>query len=169
MRGLEQVALLPEGADRDERELDLQIALISPIMAIKGYSAPETKTASERAIALCRQTGQVSRIFPALYGRWASYVAGQIVRSEELAAEYLELAAGSARESVPRLVGHRIDGDFVPGRRARRRSPCNISTRLGPCSTADHDDDFLLDLWRRTLALLCCIYLCLAACLSGSP
>lgn len=52
-----------------EREFDLQIALISPLSPLigtRGYSAPATKAASERAIALCRQTGQVSRIFPAL-------------------------------------------------------------------------------------------------------
>ena len=109
-RGLGQVAALPEGAERDQRELDLQIALISPLIATKGYSAPETKVASERAIVLCRQTGQVSRIFPALYGQQVySLVAGPIGRSQELAAEYLELA-NAQQEIVPRLVGHRIVG-----------------------------------------------------------
>ena len=97
-RGLEQVMSLPEGRDRDERELDLQVASITPLIATKGYSAPETKTTSERAVALCRRTGQVSRMFQALYGQWApSYVAGQIVRSEKLADEYLEMAMPSRR------------------------------------------------------------------------
>ena len=109
-RGLEQVALLPEGATRDERELDLQIALLPPLMVTKGYSAPETKATSERAIALCRQTGQVSRIFPALYGQVAHlYVSGQIDRYRELAAEFLDLASAQP-EIVPRVVGHRMMG-----------------------------------------------------------
>lgn len=108
--GLEQAALLPEGVGRDERELDLQIALVTPLIALKGYSAPETKAASERAIALCRQTGQVSRIFQALYGQWVyNLVVGQIPRSAELAAEYLELA-NAQPEIAPRLVGHRLVG-----------------------------------------------------------
>jgi class 3 adenylate cyclase/predicted ATPase len=109
-RGLEQVAMLPEGAASDALELELQVALIPPIMVVKGYSAPETKATSERAIALCRQSGQVSRIFPALYGQVAYlYVSGQIVRYQELAAEFLELAMAQP-EIVPRLIGLRMMG-----------------------------------------------------------
>ena len=108
--GLALLASLPEGAERDARELDLLIALITPIIAIMGYSAPETNTVSERAIALCRQTGQTSRIFPALYGQWVyNHNSGNIVRAKELAADYLELA-NSQQEVAPRLVGHRISG-----------------------------------------------------------
>jgi predicted ATPase len=109
-QGLEQMQALPEGAERDARELDLNIALITPIIAIKGYTAPEANTVSERAIELCRQAGQTSRIFPALYGQWAyNQTGGNIVRAKELAADYLELA-NSQPETVPRLVGHRISG-----------------------------------------------------------
>ena len=109
-RGLVDLEGLPEGVERDERELDLQLALINPLIALKGYSAPETTATSTRAIALCRQTGQASRIFPALYGQWSNfYVRGHIARTKELGADYLELAK-SQQEIVPRLVGHRIMG-----------------------------------------------------------
>ncbi len=108
--GLALLASLPEGAEREARELDLLIALITPIIAIKGYSAPETNAVSERAIELCRQTGQTSRTFPPLYGQWVyNHNSGNIVRARELAADYLELA-NSQQEVVPRLVGHRISG-----------------------------------------------------------
>ncbi|WP_457938372.1 adenylate/guanylate cyclase domain-containing protein [Mesorhizobium sp. 10J20-29] len=110
MQGLEQVALLSEGMDRDRLELDLQIALINPIIAFKGYSAPETKAASERATLLCRQTGQESRVFEAIYGQLAySYVSAQISRYQELAVEYLDLANGQ-QEVAHRAVGHRMVG-----------------------------------------------------------
>ena len=130
--GLALLASLPEGAERDARELDLNIALITPIIAIKGYRAPETNTVSERAIELCRQTGQTSRIFPPLYGQWAyNQTGGNIVRSKELAADYLELA-NSQQEVAPRLVGHRISGSssLVGGSPS---AAYNISIRLGPC------------------------------------
>jgi class 3 adenylate cyclase/predicted ATPase len=109
-QGLEQLGALPQGADRDERELNLLIALIDPIIAIKGYTVPETNAVSERAIELCQQTGQTSRIFPALYGQWVyNNNRGNIVRAKELAADYLELA-NAQQDIVPRLVGHRING-----------------------------------------------------------
>ncbi|MGH7857843.1 MAG: hypothetical protein ACREQY_10985, partial [Candidatus Binatia bacterium] len=38
---LDQLEGLPAGAGRDRRELDLRIALGPPLMAIRGYSAPE--------------------------------------------------------------------------------------------------------------------------------
>jgi predicted ATPase len=108
-QGLEQMEALPEGAERDARELDLQMALITPL-AVKGTSTPEAIAVSERAIVLCHQTGQVSRIFPALYGQWVhSYAGGDIARASHLAADYLELA-NSQEESVPRLMGHRLMG-----------------------------------------------------------
>jgi predicted ATPase len=109
-QGLEQLDALPEGSARDERELELLIALIDPTIAIKGYSAPETNSFSERAIELCRQTGQTSRIFPALFGQWVyNHNLGNILRAKELAAEYLDLA-NSQQEIIPRVVGHRISG-----------------------------------------------------------
>jgi predicted ATPase len=108
--GLALLASLPEGADRDARELDLQMALIDPIMSVKGYSAPEIKAASERAIALCRQTGDTSRLFPALYAQWRyQIVRANLGRAKGLAADYLALAS-SQQAPLPRLVGHRMMG-----------------------------------------------------------
>lgn len=110
LRGLEQVAVLPESEARDRLELDLQIALNSPLVAFKGYSAPETKAASERAVALCRTTGQEARIFDAIYGQIAyCYVSAQIGRYRELSAEYLDLA-NRQQDTMPRQVGHRMVG-----------------------------------------------------------
>jgi class 3 adenylate cyclase/predicted ATPase len=108
--GIEGLEALPEGADRDARELDLKLGMSMPLIAIKGYAAPETQAVSERAIALCSKTGQVSRVFPALYGLWTySYISSQTARCRELAADFLELANAQA-EMVPRMVGQRCLG-----------------------------------------------------------
>ena len=123
-RGLEQLNALPEGEDRDVRELDLTMASINPIIAVKGYSAPDTKAASERALALCRQTGQISRIFPALSAQWVyHYVSGDITRCKNLAVDYLDMA-NAEDDRVPRLVGYRLMG---------------ISSLIGGSSTAALD------------------------------
>ncbi len=166
-RGLEQAELLPEGSDRNERELDLQIALITPLIAAKGYGAPETKAASERAIALCRQTGQVSRIFPALYGQQVfSLVAGPISRSQELATEYLELA-NAQEEIVPRLVGHRILGTacFVAGAPIVALEHLEQARALfDPERDADSAFTYGQDFGAAMMS-----FMCLASCVAGFP
>jgi predicted ATPase len=40
-RGLEVLNALPDSPERTHRELDLQIALGAPLMATRGYAAPE--------------------------------------------------------------------------------------------------------------------------------
>ncbi|TIL84699.1 MAG: adenylate cyclase, partial [Mesorhizobium sp.] len=49
MNGLEALKSIPETRRRDELELDLQTALGMPLMATKGYGAPETGAAHARA------------------------------------------------------------------------------------------------------------------------
>src|SRR6266498_3734426 len=41
-RGLEALRTLPESTERDRRELAFQIALGTPLIAVHGYSAPQT-------------------------------------------------------------------------------------------------------------------------------
>jgi predicted ATPase/class 3 adenylate cyclase len=92
-KALEILASLPATDEHVQQELVLQLALGAPLMAMKGYSAPEVGQALGRARALCRRIGETLRLFPVLWGLWVFYV----VRTEfgvaqELAAECLELA-----------------------------------------------------------------------------
>ena len=54
-QGLELLADLPGGAERDELEIDLQVALGAAFITTKGFAAPEVERAYERARELCRQ------------------------------------------------------------------------------------------------------------------
>ena len=54
-QGLELLADLPGGAERDELEIDLQVALGAAFITTKGFAAPEVERAFERARELCRQ------------------------------------------------------------------------------------------------------------------
>ena len=70
-RGL---GLLNQIADPDERarvELRFTLALLTPLIAVKGYASPEIEAVFERAIALGEAIGETEEIFPALYSRQA--------------------------------------------------------------------------------------------------
>ena len=54
-RALTQIATLPATPALRREEIKLQIALITPLIHVKGYTAPETKVAEERARLLIEQ------------------------------------------------------------------------------------------------------------------
>jgi predicted ATPase len=55
-RALDQIATLPTKRELRREEVKFQVALITPLMHVKGYAAPETKAAVERARVLIEQT-----------------------------------------------------------------------------------------------------------------
>ena len=114
-RALSQIATLPATPALRRQEIKIQVALITPLMHIKGYAAPETKAAVERARLLIEQAEALGEppedpllLFSVLHGFWvASYVAfnGDVMR--ELAAQFLALAEKQGT-TVPLMIGHRI-------------------------------------------------------------
>ncbi len=99
-------------------------------MHVKGYAAPETKAAVERARLLIEQAEALGEppedpllLFSVLYGFWvASYLAfnGDVMRN--LATQFLALAEKQTA-TAPLLHAHRImgisllwTGDIAPGR-----------------------------------------------------
>ena len=70
-----------------------QVALGAPLMAIKGYSAPEVGQAYARARQLCQQIGDTPQLFPVLYGLSVFYAVGtDLQTSRELGLQCLRLA-----------------------------------------------------------------------------
>jgi hypothetical protein len=51
MRALEQIATLPGPAALRREQIKLQVALITPLIHVKGCAAAETKAAAEQAVA----------------------------------------------------------------------------------------------------------------------
>jgi class 3 adenylate cyclase len=113
-RALDQVATLPAGPELRREQIKLQVALITPLIHVKGYAAPETKAAAERARILIEQAealGETSEdpllLFSALYASWAAnYVAFNGDAMRDLAAQFLALAE-KRKAGVPLMVGHR--------------------------------------------------------------
>ena len=129
-RALDQIATLPATPALRREQIKLQVALITPLMHVKGYAAPETKAAVERARLLIEQAEALGEppedpllLFSVLYGFWvANYVAfnGDVMR--ELAAQFLALAEKQGA-TVPLMIGHRLmgisllyTGDIAEGR-----------------------------------------------------
>src|SRR5262249_42021723 len=77
-----------------------------PLIATKGYAAPEVERAYARARELCQQVGETSQLFPILWGLWAFY----LVRAENEVArglgEQLLTVARSVRDPAFLLQAH---------------------------------------------------------------
>jgi predicted ATPase len=54
-RALDQIATLPSTQRLRREQIELQVATITPLMHVKGYSSPEVKAATERARLLIEQ------------------------------------------------------------------------------------------------------------------
>jgi predicted ATPase len=92
-KGLELLKTLPDTSERAQQELTLQITLGQPLIATKGYAAPEVGVVYSRARELCRQVGETSQLFPVLRGLWAFYnVRAEYKTARELGEQCLTLA-----------------------------------------------------------------------------
>jgi class 3 adenylate cyclase/predicted ATPase len=94
------------GAERDARELSLQLALGGSLVAARGWAHPETEGAYERAAALGAALGDAVRLGTARLGLSTCYsTRGEVERGRALAAEVLA-AAESRGDREQALVGH---------------------------------------------------------------
>jgi predicted ATPase len=116
-RALTQIAALPGTPALRRDQIKLQVALITPIIHVKGYAAPETKAVAERARLLIEQAEALGEppedpllLFSVLYGFWiGSYVASNGDVARELASQFLALAEKQGA-TVPLMIGHRLMG-----------------------------------------------------------
>jgi class 3 adenylate cyclase/tetratricopeptide (TPR) repeat protein len=67
-RGLELLNLLPDAVERVQQELELQVALGSPLVAIEGYATQKVERTYNRALELCQRMGDTPQLFPVLRG-----------------------------------------------------------------------------------------------------
>jgi hypothetical protein len=126
---LEYLELLPETPERSRSELEIQLALGLCFIALRGYSADDTRGPFERACALSAQLGEPQMEIRALFGLWGHYwMRARHDRAIELA-ETLLARADLLRDPVAVIVGHRAigstlftRGDFVRAREHLERA-----------------------------------------------
>ena len=110
-RAVDQIASLPSTPALRRDEIKLQVALAIALMYAKGWAAPETRAALERARLLIEQVEALGEVSPVeswsiLAGFWAANMFrfdGDACR--DLAAQELALAE-KQRKSVPLVIGH---------------------------------------------------------------
>jgi DNA-binding SARP family transcriptional activator/tetratricopeptide (TPR) repeat protein len=83
---------LPDTPERAKKELSLQTALGSILLATKGFAALEVEQAFNRARELCSQVGETPQLFPLLHGLYRYYqVRAEIQTTRELSDQIMQL------------------------------------------------------------------------------
>jgi len=118
-QGLAMLAGLPDGVTRRRQELDLQLTLGVPLLAIRGMAAPEVGQAYARARELCVQLEDTSRLTSVLFGLWWFYeVSADLQAAHEVAGQLLDLAQADPADRLQahRAMGHTLFwmGEFAP-------------------------------------------------------
>jgi predicted ATPase len=116
-RGLAQIATLPATPALRREEIKLQVAVITPLIHVKGYAAPESKAAVERARLMIEQAEALGEppedpllLYSILYGFWvANLMAFNGDACRDVAAQLLALAERQGA-TVPRMMGYRLMG-----------------------------------------------------------
>jgi class 3 adenylate cyclase/predicted ATPase len=107
-RGLELLAVLPGGPDRDRAEVDLRIALGGALIAAKGWAAPEVGEAYERARELCNEETHLPQLLAALSGVYVHHLHRFGTSVALRTAEELLRLAERQQDTAAQVAGHRF-------------------------------------------------------------
>jgi hypothetical protein len=121
-KGLELASGLPDGAPRQEQELNLQITLGNALLVTNGYAAPEPGEAYARARLLCERLNR-----PPKLGVLVGQVTFHLVRGE------LEQAEHHAQE-IHRLAETQ---NYTIWKRAAPHSVARFTSRLASSRTLE--------------------------------
>ncbi|MGB6661382.1 MAG: AAA family ATPase [Xanthobacteraceae bacterium] len=110
---LQLLNALPDTIERAKEEVEIQLALGIPIIAVQGYAAPQTREAFARARALCLKVDNSREYFQALFGLWGhAWVGGKNDEALAMANEFLSRAQTSS-DNILLMVGHRVMGSTL--------------------------------------------------------
>jgi predicted ATPase/class 3 adenylate cyclase len=104
---------LPVDAERDARELELQLALGAAWIPAKAYSADEVRRAYGTAVELSRRAGSADQRFAALRGLWNNHLMRVELNAAKELAVQLRAAAEETGDAEHRLVAERAAGSSL--------------------------------------------------------
>jgi class 3 adenylate cyclase/predicted ATPase len=144
-RALGHIAGLPATPTLRREQIKLQVALITPFVHLKGFAAPETKAAAERARLLIERAEALGEppedpllLFSVLYSFWvASLVAFNGDVCCDLAGHFLALAEKQGT-TVPLMMGHRLMGMSLLGAGDIAESRTHLDRTLALYNPAEH-------------------------------
>ena len=127
--GLALLGDLAPGPGRWSRELNLQLLRASALNATTSHGTPEVRAAYARAVELAKQLQDTARLAPALDGLITCHFSrGELAAADRLAAEFLELAEGTAATAPQLLALSEVGivrlalGDLAGARRSLERA-----------------------------------------------
>lgn len=132
-RGLELLQTLPNTPERVQQELGLHITMAAPLIAGKGYAAPEVEQTYTRARELCQQLGETRQLFTVLRGLWVVYaVRGKSLQTARELGEQLLTLAENVQDPGLLLEAHHALGQtfFLLGEFTRAREHCEQGIAL---------------------------------------
>jgi class 3 adenylate cyclase/tetratricopeptide (TPR) repeat protein len=104
---------LPETAERNKEEIEIQLALGIPLIAVQGYAAAETRQAFERARSLCLKLNAAPEYFQALFGLWGhAWMGGKNDEALVMANEFVAKTQETP-DPVLLMVAHRVMGSTL--------------------------------------------------------
>ena len=109
-KGLDVLVATPAGAWRDDRELNIQIALGKALIATKGHAASVTGETFARARELCDRLERPPELVSVLHGQWThALLRAELSSARRRAKELLDL--GEVRgDAVLKIMGCRASG-----------------------------------------------------------
>ena len=144
-RALAQIATLPATPALRREEIKLQVALITPLMHVKGYAAPETKAAAERARLLIEQAEALGEppedpllLFSVLYGFWVASYHGIQRRRDARACGAVPGARREARGDRPAHDRASPHGHFLAVYGRHRGRPSALDQAIALYDPAEH-------------------------------
>jgi class 3 adenylate cyclase/predicted ATPase len=110
---LQLLNVLPETPERTKQEIDIQLALGIPLIAVQGYASEETREAFSRARTLCLRLGNIPEYFQALYGLCMhSWMCAKHDEALPMAEEFLSRSRALS-DPVLLMVAHRVMGSTL--------------------------------------------------------
>jgi predicted ATPase len=122
-RGLDLLALLPDGVERRQYELELKVTLAAALVATRGYTASEVVELYARVRTLCEELNKPSQLVWVVTGQWTYHInRGELTLALRDAEELVTL--GQIRDdAIIKLLGCNSStvtwlflGDFVKAR-----------------------------------------------------
>ena len=104
-KGLDLLALLPDGVERHQCELDLKVTLAAALVATRGYAAPEVAELYARVRMLCEELNKPSLLVWVVVGQFQyHFQRGELTLALRHAEELVAL--GQARDdAIIKLAG----------------------------------------------------------------
>ena len=141
-RGVELTQRLPEGTERDERELELELSLGPVRNVAQGYAREDTRRSWERARVLSEAVGSPSQLVAALRGLAGFHSnVSELGTAIELAEQLLALARRSGDEA-DLVVAYEAMGNcmFLQGRFRESLEHCDAALDLWPKATRSYSN-----------------------------